>query len=146
MHTFSVSAAKSEPNAAAIWQDTYLSPGQATRLHTLSSGIPLPGSDSDEDQQAHAAGHDIHRSPQQALPDSAAEPVQSSAEGSGSGDESDDEDNASSISGMSGVSSVAPTEVVDDEDATIVLGNTPTGLQELTEILHILRVLKDDLH
>lgn len=106
-------------------QEAYLSPGQATRLHTLSSGIPLPDSDSDDEHgvkaNAHADGL-TRLAPVQEEDHavSASGSEQPSANESGSGSDSD---SASSISGRSGVSSVVPTEVVEDEqDAAGALG------------------------
>lgn len=109
-------------------QDAYHSPGQATRLHTLSSTVPLPDMASDDEHQVplhagtHADGSDRAASLQDNKAMSNGDQVQPTQSDAGSGSGSDD-DTASSISGMSGVSSVAPTEVVDDAlVATDLLG------------------------
>ena len=109
-------------------QDTYLSPGQATRLHTLSSAVSLPDSESDEEPEmplhanSHAAGLETAAPAEEGRALSITEGVQSTAS---EGSPVSDDDSASSISGMSGVSSVAATEVVDGEqDAAGVPGRS----------------------
>ena len=102
-------------------QDTYLSPGQASRLHILSSAVSLPDAESDDEPEmplhasTHAAGLEAAATPQEDKAHSIAEGVQSTASESS---HATADDSASSISGMSGVSSIAATEVVDDQQDT----------------------------
>lgn len=99
-------------------QDTYLSPGQAARLHTLSSAVSLPDSESDEEPEmplhanSHAVGLEATAPPDKGRALSTTEGFQSTAS---EGSPVSDDDSASSISGMSGVSSVAAADVVDGE-------------------------------
>ena len=87
------------------------SPGQAMRLHTLSSGVSLPDSDSEDENAALVSDHMPEGvSTQDHAPVKEQDPDQATSSDAGGGS---DDDTASSISGMSGVSSVAPTEVVD---------------------------------
>lgn len=113
-------------------QDTYLSPRQATQLHTLSSAVSLPDSDSDDEPEmpshasAHAAGLEAAAPPQEDTGLSITEGVQSTAS---EGSPASADDSASSISGMSGVSSIAATEVVDDQqDASAAPRKFPGSL------------------
>lgn len=110
-------------------QDTYLSPGQATRLHTLSSAVSLPDSESDDEPKMplhaspHAAGLEAAATPQQDKALSITEGRQSAAS---EGSPASADDSASSISGMSGVSSIAATEVANDQqDAAAAPGRFP---------------------
>lgn len=102
----------------AAVQDTYLSPGQAMRLHTLSSAVSLPDSESDDEPEmplhasSHAIGLEAAAPPEEGRALITTEGVQSTAS---EGSPVSDSDSASSISGMSGVSSIAATEVVDGE-------------------------------
>lgn len=106
-------------------QDTYLSPGQATRLHTLSSAVSLPDSESDDEPEmpSHANPHPVGlEAAEEGKALSTTEGVQLTAS---EGSPVSDDGSASSISGMSGVSSVAATEVVDgDQDAADVPGRS----------------------
>lgn len=122
-------------------QDGYLSPGEAQRLHTMSTTVPLPspGLESDSEPEAHeAARDDIKANGESVTPDtdgaasdadwiqtSSIMPISSSNSGSNDSD-IDDGSDVSVISGMdnSDDDSIAPTEVVEDEDqdATVVLG------------------------
>ena len=125
-------------------QDGYLSPGEAKRLHTMSTTVPLPspGLESDSEPEAHeAAGDDMQANGKRVTPDtdgaaSDGDWIQtssimtvSSSSSSSSGDSYiDDGSDVSVISGMrnSDDDSIAPTEVMEDEeqDATIVLGES----------------------
>ncbi|DBA96104.1 TPA: hypothetical protein ACH3X1_001599 [Trebouxia sp. C0004] len=121
-------------------QDGYLSPGEAKRLHTMSTTVPLPSPEleSDSEPEAHEAAHnDIKANGKSVTPDtdgaaSDADWIQTSSimtrsSSSSSSDDSysDDGSDVSVISGMgnSDDDSMAPTEVVENEeqDATIVL-------------------------
>ncbi|KAA6423688.1 MAG: hypothetical protein FRX49_06259 [Trebouxia sp. A1-2] len=124
----------------AAQQDGYLSPGEAQRLHTMSTTVPLPspGLESDSEPEAHeAARDDIKANGESVTPDtdgaasdadwiqtSSIMPISSSNSGSNDSD-IDDGSDVSVISGMdnSDDDSIAPTEVVEDEDqdATVVL-------------------------
>lgn len=117
-------------------QDTYLSPGQATRLHTLSSAVSLPDSESDDEPKmplhasTHAAGLEAAATPQEDKALSITQGVQSTAS---EGSHASADDSASTISGMSGVSSIAATEVMDDQqDAAAAPGRflVPSSAQE----------------
>jgi len=132
-------------------QDGYLSPGEAKRLHTMSTTVPLPspGLESDSEPEAHEAAHDdIKANGKSVTPDtdgaaSDADWIQTTASAgpstssiisrssSSSSSDDNDIDDGSDVSVISGMGnsddgSMAPTEVVDDEeqDATIVLGES----------------------
>ena len=121
-----------------LLQDDRLSPGEAAKLHSLSSAVPLPspgGTDSDSDQQtptaapgqAIANGRNI--SPEGGKSASTGDRTQPSesagSQASDAGGESDADigSDVSAISGMSEVSTVAPTEVQSDaQDAADLAG------------------------
>ena len=143
-------------------QGGYLSPGEAKRLHTMSTTVPLPspGLESDSEPEAHEAGRDdVQANGKGVTPDthgaaSDANWIQTSSvitvsSSSSSSDESciDDGSDVSVISGMdnSDDDSIAPTEVVEEEeqDATHVLGKSAYSVCWIACICnhHMLRLI-----
>lgn len=119
-------------------QDEYLSPGEARRLHAMSSAVPLP-SPGESEPDMHLAVHDDTQAngTSKTADDSDgaasdADWVQTTASAGGSGSRSHDSSDVSEISGMgdSDDGSVAPTEVVeeDEQDATVAIGEPAAGM------------------
>ena len=127
-----------------LWfmQDGHLSPGEAKRLHAMSSAVPLPSpgpeSDSDGDVHDDAPHDDADVKGRSTTPDtdraaSDSDWVQPTASESG-GSSSASGSVSSAVSGMSdsGSGSVAPTEIQDDDqDATVVIGQAAALAQFL---------------
>ena len=121
---------------ATALQDGHLSPGEAHRLHTISSAVPLPspgGSDSDSEAHILSTGYgtaSANGRSTSAEGDKSASNGDQIATTESAGSQRSDADSgsdASAISGMSGVSSVAPTEVQDAaEDQPNVPGRCKT--------------------
>lgn len=128
-----------DETAGAVQQEGYLSPGEAQRLHTMSSAVPLPSPGESEPDMHLAADDDTQANGTSKTPDesdgaaSDADWVQTIASAGGSGSSRhDDSSDVSEISGMgdSDNDSVAATEVVeeDEQDATVVIGaSTPAS-------------------
>ncbi len=119
-------------------QDGRLSPGEAKRLHTISSAVPLPspGPESDSEDDMHMPMHDKSivngrgMTPDSGGAASDGDHLQTTASEDGNRNSSDGGSDVSEISGMgnSDSGSIAATEVLDDEpDATVVIGEAATA-------------------
>ena len=142
-----------------LWfmQEGHLSPGEAKRLHTMSSAVPLPSpgpeSDSDGDVHDDAPHDDADVKGKSMTPDtdraaSDSDWVQPTASESGGSSSASGSSVSSAVDGMTdtGSGSVAPTEIQDDDqDATVVIGQA-AALAQFLRLVTCLGLLFTLLH